>query len=134
MRRRSSPFTRSASCDAGSVAVEFSIVCLALIALALGTIEFGRGLNYRNQLSQAADFGARRILLNPAISDDAVKTEVRSAFIAGDPALLTVALGVEVVDGMQFRTISMSYPFTPLIPLFSPDTISLTVARRTPVS
>jgi hypothetical protein len=58
---------------------------------------------------------------------------VRSAFTAGTPGMLTVTVGAETVNGVPFRTITLSYPFTPLIPQLSTGAINLSVARRTPV-
>jgi Flp pilus assembly protein TadG len=98
-----------------------------------GVIEFGRGLNIRNQLSLAADYGARKILIDTQISDGSIETEIRSAFAAPAPALLQVTLGTETVDGLQFRTVTLSYPFTLLIPGVLNKAIDLRVARRAPV-
>lgn len=124
---------RFRSCHAGSTAVEFAIVSLVLMLVAVGIIEFGRGLNVRNQLSQAADYGARQILTNKQVSDSTLETTVRSAFSAGAGDELTVTIGTEAVNGVQFRTITLSYTFIPLIPGLSSGTINLTLARRTPV-
>lgn len=126
-------FRRLGSCQAGSTAVEFAIISLVLVLVTLGVIEFGRGLNIRNQLSQAADYGARKILTDKQISDSALETTVRSAFSAADGGVLTVTIGAESVNGVQFRTITLSYPFTPLIPGLSSGQINLSLARRTPV-
>lgn len=121
------------SCEAGSTAIEFAIISLVLILVSVATIEFGRGLNVRNQLSQAADYGARKILTNALISDSDLETTVRSAFSAGAGDALTVTIGTEAINGVQFRTITLSYPFMPLIPGLSNGAISLNLARRTPV-
>lgn len=126
-------FRRLRSCQAGSTAVEFAIVSLILMLVTWGVIEFGRGLNIRNQLSQAADYGARKILTDKLISDSALETTVRSAFSAAAGGGLTATIGAESVNGVQFRTITLSYPFTPLIPGLSSPQIYLRVARRTPV-
>lgn len=128
-----SVFRRLRFCQAGSTAVEFAIISLVLMLVVLGVIEFGRGLNMRNQLSQAADYGARQILTNKAITDSALETSVRSAFIAGSSGSLTVTIGTETVNGIQFRTITLGYPFTPLVSGLANGTINLSVARRTPV-
>ena len=126
-------FRRLRSCQAGSTAVEFAIVCPVLVLVTLGVIEFGRGLNIRNQLSQAADYGARKILTDKQISDSGLETTVRSAFSASAVGLLTVTIGAESVNGVQFRTITLGYPFTPLIPGLSSGQINLSLTRRTPV-
>jgi len=135
---------RLRSCRAGSTAVEFAIICMALLLVTFGVIEFGRGLYVRNQLSQAADCGARLILtgavgsgcgppLTSPLTDSALQSAVRSAFTAGTPGMLTVTVGAETVNGVPFRTITLGYPFTPLIPQLSTGVINLSVARRTPV-
>jgi Flp pilus assembly protein TadG len=120
-------------CRAGSTSVEFAIICTILVLVTLGVIEFGRGLNVRNQLSQAADYGARKILINRQISDSALVSEIRSAFVATAPSLLQVTIGTETVGGLQFRTVTLSYPFTLLIPGVLSEVIDLRLARRTPV-
>ena len=92
---------RFRSCRAGSTAVEFAIICTVLVLVTFGVIEFGRGLNVRNQLSQAADYGARRILTDHLISDSALESVVRSAFTAGAPDMLTVTVGAETVSPIE---------------------------------
>lgn len=120
-------------CRAGSTSVEFAIICTILVLVTFGVIELGRGLNVRNQLSQAADYGARKILIDKQISDSALESEIRSAFAAAAPTLLKVTIGAETVDGIQFRTVTLSYPFTLLIPGVLSGAIDLRLARRTPV-
>jgi Flp pilus assembly protein TadG len=124
---------RLTGCRAGSTAIEFAIISMVMMIVTLGIIEMGRGLNLRNQLSHAADYGARKILNEKAIADTIVESAIRSAFIAASSDLLQVTLGVETVDAMSFRTISITYPFVPIIPQISSGTITLSVSRRIPV-
>jgi Flp pilus assembly protein TadG len=139
---------RLRACRAGSTSVEFAIICMALLLVTLGVIEFGRALYVRNQLSQAADCGDRvsltggaaadhgcgaRLVLTLPVTDSEVQSAVRSAFTAGPANMLTVTIGAETVNGVHFRTIKLVYPFTPLIPQLSIGTINLSVDRRTPV-
>ena len=126
-------FRRLRYCRAGSTSVEFAIICTMLVLVTFGVIELGRGLNVRNQLSQAADYGARKILIDRGISDSALVSEIQSAFAAVAPTLLKVTIGTETVDGLQFRTVTLSYPFTLLIPGVLSKAIDLRVARRAPV-
>jgi Flp pilus assembly protein TadG len=125
-------FRRLRYCRAGSTSVEFAIISTMLLLVTFGVVEFGRGLNVRNQLSQAADYGARKILIDKQISDSALESEIRSAFAATAPTLLRVTIGTETVDGLQFRTVALSYPFTLLIPGVLSGAIDLRLARRTP--
>jgi Flp pilus assembly protein TadG len=119
-------------CQSGTTAIEFAIICLPLILLSLGIIEFGRALNTRNDLSFAADFGARKVLLGE-VSDTVLESAVRAAFTGGQTDLLQLTLGAETVDGMEFRTLALYYPFTLLIPGLDDGPIGLSVSRRIPV-
>ena len=47
----------------GSTAVEFALICLPFVGVALGILEFGRALYVRNNLSFAADRAARMVLI-----------------------------------------------------------------------
>jgi TadE-like protein len=120
-------------CEAGTAAIEFSVVAFAMILVSLGLIEFARGLHVRNEVSFAADFAARKILTNTGISNTALETEVRSHFEGPEPDLLQVTLGTETVEGVQFRTVALTYPFTLLIPDLISNSISLKVDRRIPI-
>lgn len=120
------------ACERGAAAVEFAIVALLLVLVSLGTIEFGRGLLLRNDLSYSADFAARKILNDPTISDAALENEVRANFLAPHPGLLEITIGLETVGELQHRTIVMSYPFTSILPGFT-ESIDLTLARRIPL-
>ena len=120
-------------CERGAAAVEFALIALALILVSVGVIEFGRGLLLRNELSFAADHGARKVLLDPTVEDSALQDAIRSALIQAQSELLVVTLGTETADGAQYRTIFLSYPLMLLIPGFSGETISLSLSRRVPL-
>jgi Flp pilus assembly protein TadG len=134
MKRSIKAFGELKGCQSGAAAIEFAIIALVLILVCLGVIEFGRSLQVRNELSFAADFGARKILTDSTISDSDLENVVRSALIVADPDLMQVTIGTETVDGVQFRTIALAYPFTLLIPGLSSDSVTLALARRTPIS
>ena len=125
--------SRLGGCESGAAAVEFALVALALILVAIGTIEFGRGLQLRNELSFAADFGARKVLLDPSVSETVIEDAIRSALIQAQPDLLTVTLGTETADGAEYRTISVAYPLTLTIPGVTGETLTLSVSRRVPL-
>jgi Flp pilus assembly protein TadG len=125
---------RFQSCERGAAAVEFSIVGFVLILTVLGTIELGRGLNIRNQLSQAVDYGARRLLMDKTISNSALETSIRDAFQAGTNTQLVVTIEAETVNGVPCRTIVLNYPFNPLLPGLPGTPINFSLARRTPTA
>lgn len=116
----------------GAVAIEFAIVASVFIFVCLGTIEFGRALYVRNELSFAADIASREILKDSAATKSTVESAARSAF-RGNGDQLTVQLVTENVDGVEFRTLRLIYPFTMLIPQFG-NTFTFNVSRRTPTA
>lgn len=120
-------------CEAGGTTIEFAIIASALVLVSLGVVEFGRALHVRNELSFAADFAARSILGNPAVSNSALEEEVRSVLTSAEPNLLQISMGTETVDGREFRTVALRYPFTFLIPSLSSEAISLSLDRRVPI-
>ena len=120
--------------EEGAVAVEFAIVSVAFVLFSLGTLELGRAFEVRNRLAFAADAAARQILNNSDISEADVEEKIREVFDAGDPELLEVELGDETVDGIAFRTVSLSYPFVLVIPQLTTDAIVLTTSERIPVT
>ncbi|TIS55699.1 TadE/TadG family type IV pilus assembly protein [Mesorhizobium sp.] len=123
---------RACRCQSGTTAIEFATICLPLLLLTLGIVEFGRALNTRNDLSFAADFAARKVLIGES-SVSILETAVRAAFTGGEPELLQVSVGTETVDGIEFRTLAIRYPFTLLIPGLHDGRIGLSVSRRIPV-
>lgn len=133
MNRFMRPVSRLGGCESGAAAVEFALIALALILVAIGTIEFGRGLQLRNELSFAADHGTRKILLDPTVSDTVIEDSIRSALIQAQSDILVVTLGTETAGGAQYRTILVSYPLTLTIPGLTGETFSLSVSRRVPV-
>lgn len=121
-------------CQAGSTAIEFAIISVPLIFVSLGIIEFGRAFNVRNDVSFAADFAARRILNGGTVTDAELTDEIRAAFTGYDPDRLVIALGSVTVNGVDFRTVDIEYPFDLLLPGFTEQPIRLGLSRRVPVN
>ena len=86
----------------------------------------------RSKLSYAADVGAREVLLDSTISDGDLETEMRAAFTGTSPELLDVSVGLQEIDGNSFRVVSLSYPFSPMIPNIVTEVINISVDRRVP--
>lgn len=59
---------RSTGVDRGAAAVEFALVCLPLLILVLGLIDFGRAYNEQETLTQAARVGARLAIVGNTTS------------------------------------------------------------------
>ena len=133
-RRILNALRRWARREDGAVAVEFAIVSVAFVLISLATLEFGRAFAVRNRLAFAADIGAREILNDSAITEADVEDLVRGAFDGSDPELLEVDLGSETIDGVQFRTVSLRYPFVLLVPQLRSEAIVLSTSERIPVT
>ncbi|MFD2346558.1 pilus assembly protein [Sinorhizobium terangae] len=126
--------------EAGATAVEFALVCLPLLLLLLGVMEFGRVFYVRNDLSHAADIAARKVLIRQ-IARDAPDSEaqtklesaVRESFHSGDSSRLQVVTGKETVDGIDFRVLSIQYPFTFVLPGLGESSFNLQLSRRIPI-
>lgn len=119
--------------EAGSAAVEFAVIAVPLVLLAVGIVDFGRALYFRSGMLHAGDVGARVILLNATAADTAVTGAVREAFKPADGSGLRVDLGTAVVDGTSFRTISLEYDFSFITPFVSAGDITLAHSRRVPI-
>ena len=124
---------RMRRCERGTTAIEFAIVGFVMILVCIGVIEFGRGLQMRNELAFAADLGARKVLTDSTISDTDLETALRAGLTVSDPDLLEVTIGAATVNAVQFRSITLSYPLTLLVPGLSGDALRLSLERRVPV-
>lgn len=128
-------------CRSGATAVEFAIVCLPLMAVSLGIVEFGRALYIRSDLSHAADFAARKVLIGliPQNSSESemlskVDSAVREAFSGGAPEPLQVSVVKETIDGAEFWVVAIQYPLTLLVPGLKDSPIRLNLSRRIPIA
>lgn len=118
--------------QAGTAAIEFSIIGLVLTSLCIATVDFGRTLYVKNQLSLLADEAARKVLLNPAVTDTQLENELRGDFDAGDPNDLKVTLSTETIGSSNFRVLDIDFPITLFIPSLASATLNLNVSRRVP--
>jgi Flp pilus assembly protein TadG len=123
---------RFRDCARGAAAVEFAIISTVLIALLIGTIDFGRTLLTQHQISSLADQAARKVLLDPDVSSATLESELRAEFSAGNPDDLTVAITTEEAGGISYRVVTVGFPMMLFIPGLDSDTISLSVTRRVP--
>ena len=126
-----SPVRRLFRREDGTAAIEFALIGMLLIGVSVGTIEIGRALFLYNELAHAADRAARLLLINPDILLSDLRDQVR------DDELLTglsaLDLDVEEIDsGSSFRTVELSYEFTPMISGLTIGPLTLSADRRVP--
>lgn len=123
---------RLRACTLGAAAVEFAIVSTVLIGLLIATVDFGRTIFTKNQISSLADQAVRKVLIDPGISSATLESELRDGFSAGNSQDLTVGVTSETTDGITYRVITVGFPMTLFIPGLNSDTVSLSVTRRVP--
>lgn len=121
-----------ARCERGAAAVEFAIVSGVLIMLLIGIIELGRAFYVQNHISHLADQAARRVLIQPNITDAELEGQLRSAFNAGNPDDLAISVDVDASGGNDYRVVTIGFPLTLFIPNLSSGAVSLSVTRRIP--
>lgn len=118
--------------ESGAAAVEFAIISVVFISMLVATVDFGRTLYVKNQLSFLADQATRSVLINPAITTVALETALKDDFNAGNPADLTITVNDDTVDGNNFKVLNISYPMTLFIPILTSKALQLDVTRRVP--
>jgi len=114
----------------GAAALEFALIGLPLILLLLGLIEFGRGLHIRTAVDSAADRAQRVILIDPSATAATIEAEIRNTFRAGQADLLALSLATGSASGVSFRTVTLSYPMTLILPAPLGRSISIEATRR----
>jgi len=132
VRTRLRHWTEALRSESGGAAIEFAIIGSLFVFGCIATLEFGRALYVRGEMTYAADVAERRILMDPDVSESDLEQTVLSSF-RGDPALLTIQFGEETIGGNEFRTLSLDYPISLLLPYLSTREIGLSVGRRTPI-
>jgi len=130
VKRLASTFRRLSWCESGSVAVEFAMIGLLLIAGSLITIDFGRAFFLYNKMSSAVDRAARMSLVFNA-TDAQLIAEILKDF-PSSPSHPDQAPRVTVTTGTDFRTVNVNMAFRPVIPTFIGDALNISLARRFP--
>jgi Flp pilus assembly protein TadG len=69
-------------CERGTAVVEFAIVALPLFLIIFGILDFGRALNYYNDMTQLAGQGARAAAVNQNIDGTTADTTFQSKLAA----------------------------------------------------
>lgn len=119
-------------CQAGVTAIEFAFVAPPFLLLIFGAVEYGRVLDLENQVRRVADVGARALLINQNATTVDLKASMQPVLRVKDPSLLNVTLQAETIDGVQYSTLEVTYPFTALMPIIAGSSRTITVRRRTP--
>lgn len=118
-------------CENGSVAVEFALIGLLLIAGSLIAIDFSRAFFLYNKMSSAVDRAARKSLVFNATNEELV-AEIVKDFPAGSTSQPGETPRVTVMTEAEFRTVSVTIPFKSVVPVLVSETLNLSLSRRFP--
>jgi Flp pilus assembly protein TadG len=121
---------------AGIAAVEFAAAAPFLVALVLGVFEFGRGLWMRNVLQYAAEETGHYAMVHAGMTVDSLESYTKDALAAAsvNPNDVTVTADFSTTDGVEFVTLTATYPFHPTIAFVSLGTITLVGRSRVPAA
>ena len=119
------------SCNRGTAAVEFAFIGMMLFFSTIGLVEVGRALFMFNELSHAADRAARRVMLEPAVTEGELLAAVRTDRLLTSlkPEKVGVSSAVPAASA-PFRHVALSYEFSPIISGFTIGSVTLSTDRQ----
>lgn len=124
--------------ESGAAALEFALVAIPLLMFTFGITEFGRAVFMQQSLSYATDIVARQLYLDPNRSEAAIRSDILSNLLLGEPSQLQVAVSpIAAASGTTaFRTIHLEvqYNFRSVVPAWITDSIPMTFERTITVS
>jgi len=117
----------------GVTAIEFAITLPLLLLIVLGTLEFGRALKARNEMSHALSRVVRVINLDSNKTTEDI-AEILGTYLAdyGSEDLDVNVLST-AISGTDYMRISVGFPFHTIIPFSSVSTVTLDVDTLAPV-
>ncbi len=126
--RRGSPRLRTD--DRGVTSVEFAVVGSLLFLILLATVDFGRALAARNEMSHALGRATRVVNLNPGTTPEQVQDLLEEYLANYEDTDLSVE--IDEVSGTTYMRISVTFPFHSSLP-FRPDEVRLNVSTLAPM-
>lgn len=115
----------------GAVSIEFGLVIGLLIMIIVATVEFGRALAARSEMSHALGRVTRVVNLNSTTTTGAVVGMLEEYLDGYDERELDV--DITQVSGTNFMEVSVEFPFMLSIPLMQDTEVMLRVATRAPM-
>jgi len=117
----------------GVSAIEFAITLPLLLLIVLGTMEFGRALKARNEMSQALSKVVRVLNLDSEQTTASI-SELLGTYLADYSSEdLDVDVLSSTISGTDYMNISVGFPFHTMIPFSSVSTVTLNVDTLAPV-
>lgn len=118
---------------AGNAAIEFGMAIPIFLLFVFGTVEVGRFMWSEHALNYAADQAARFALANPSASNNDVKTYAESQVMTVKGSEVTVTVANELLDGIDYLNVTVTYPFQTLLPYVPLGPYTLTRVSRIPL-
>jgi Flp pilus assembly protein TadG len=117
--------------ERGISAIEIALVIGMLMLIIFATIDFGRALAAKNEMSHALGRAARVVNLNPATTEEEVEALLEEYLQDYDTADLEVE--ISEVSGTSYMQISVSFPFHTALAFRSDSEILLSVSTLAPM-
>jgi Flp pilus assembly protein TadG len=121
---------RLAADQRGVSSFEFAVAIGLLAMIVLASLDFGRTLAARNEMSYALSRATRAVNLNPETTPGEVQAFLETALARYDGTDLEVE--IDEIDGTSYMRISVSFPFESSMPFRSGQTI-LSVSTLAPM-
>lgn len=116
--------------ERGASALEFALVAVPLLLMTLGAIELGRVLFIREELIYAADQAARKLHLDPALSDGQIDAALRTELRVADPDQLGVGIVRNSGSAVDNVTVTLNYDVHLIVNILPAGMIALDYQRR----
>lgn len=129
-RRLTSLFLRDSR---GVSAIEFAFVFPLLIIVVGASIEYGRALQARNEMSHALSKVVRVLNIDPKKSSSQIASLLASDLSTYGPDDLQVAVANAEISGSPYMKISVKFPFDLLVPFGELSTVTLGVDTVAPL-
>jgi Flp pilus assembly pilin Flp len=125
------PFRTLARDRRGVVSIEFALVIGVLIAIVIGTIEVGRALSVRSEMSHALGRVTRLVNLDSTMSEEEIVDRLELYLADYDVAELEVE--IMEVSGTDFMEVAVRMPHSISVPFLPVSNVTLRVASRAPM-
>lgn len=103
--------------ESGAYAVEFGIVFPVLLLMVFGAIELGSIFYDKSRLSHVTASGSRLLLLDPALANSALQTQLQAIANQQFPnGGVTVTVSDTTRNAMQFKQLTATYTHAVLTP------------------
>ncbi len=111
--------------------IEFAIGAALIMLIIFGSVQFGRSLMMRNDISHALGQAVREVHLRPQIPVEDIRNQLENRLSGYSTAEMDVE--VTQVAGTSYMRIAVSLPFTMQMPFMPTRDITLRVETLAPM-